>query len=57
MNIKTMDIDLLSIQEARILAENAAEAQKVLRTFTQEKIDEIVARMAEAASQIGRAHV
>lgn len=50
MNIKTMDNDLLSIQEARILAENAAEAQKVLAGFTQEKIDEIVARMAEAAA-------
>ena len=50
MNIKTMDNDLLSIQEARILAENASEAQKILATFPQEKIDEIVARMAEAAS-------
>ena len=50
MNIKTMDNDLLSIQEAKILAENASEAQKILATFPQEKIDEIVARMAEAAS-------
>lgn len=45
MNI--IDNDLLSIQEARILAENAREAQKLLATFSQEKLDEIVERMAE----------
>jgi acetaldehyde dehydrogenase (acetylating) len=45
MNI--IDNDLLSIQEARILAENAREAQKKLATFPQEKLDEIVERMAE----------
>lgn len=45
MNI--MDHDLLSIQEARILAENACEAQKALAAFPQEKLDEIVERMAE----------
>ena len=45
MNI--IDNDLLSIQEARILAENAREAQKILATFPQEKLDEIVERMAE----------
>ncbi|MBZ9622726.1 aldehyde dehydrogenase family protein [Clostridium sp. FP2] len=45
MNI--IDNDLLSIQEARILAENAGEAQKLLATFPQEKLDEIVERMAE----------
>lgn len=42
-----IDKDLLSIQEARILAENAREAQKVLATFTQEQLDAIVDRMAE----------
>lgn len=45
MNI--IDNDLLSIQESRILAENAREAQKALATFPQEKLDEIVERMAE----------
>lgn len=45
MNI--IDKDLLSIQESRILAENAREAQKILATFSQEKLDVIVERMAE----------
>lgn len=45
MNI--IDNDLLSIQEARILAENARGAQKVLATFSQNKLDEIVEHMAE----------
>jgi len=45
MNI--IDNDLLSIQESRILAENAREAQKKLATFSQEKLDVIVERMAE----------
>lgn len=45
MNI--IDNDLLSIQESRILAENASEAQKLVATFPQEKLDEIVERMAE----------
>ncbi len=45
MNI--IDNDLLSIQESRILAENAREAQKALATFPQERLDEIVERMAE----------
>ena len=45
MNI--IDNDLLSIQEARILAENARTAQKVLATFPQKKLDEIVEHMAE----------
>lgn len=45
MNI--IDNDLLSMQEARILAENAREAQKKLATFPQEKLDEIVERMIE----------
>ncbi|NFA59118.1 aldehyde dehydrogenase family protein [Clostridium sporogenes] len=45
MNI--IDNDLLSMQEARILVENAREAQKKLATFPQEKLDEIVERMTE----------
>ena len=49
MNI--IDNDLLSIQESRIIAENAGEAQKLLATFPQEKLDEIVQRMAEEISK------
>lgn len=43
-----IDKDLLSIQDARILAENAFEAQKKLATFSQEKLDLIVDDMAQA---------
>ncbi len=43
-----VDNDLLSMQEARILAENAFEAQKELSTFTQEKLDKIIECMAKA---------
>ncbi|MDP4161044.1 MAG: acetaldehyde dehydrogenase (acetylating) [Bacillota bacterium] len=42
-----IDNDLRSVQEARILVENAREAQKVLGAFSQEKIDKIVGHMAE----------
>ena len=49
--MRIIDHDLLSIQEARILAENAYEAQKALAAFPQEKLDEIVERMAEAISK------
>lgn len=49
-----MDIDLLSIQEARILIENAREAQKILAAFPQEKLDGIVKRMASEASKYAR---
>lgn len=45
MNI--IDSDLLSMQEARILVENAREAQKKMATIPQEKLDEIVERMIE----------
>jgi acetaldehyde dehydrogenase (acetylating) len=44
-----MDRDLESIQEARRLVEKAAQAQKVLETFSQEQIDAVVGAMAEAA--------
>lgn len=50
-----VDNDLLSIQEARILAENAFEAQKMLATFSQEKLDGIVECVAEAAAGHARA--
>lgn len=49
-----IDNDLLSIQEARILAENAREAQKLLAAFPQEKLDEIVERMAEEVGKYAR---
>ena len=44
------DKDLLSIQQARILAENAFEAQKKLAAFSQEKLDAIVEAVAEEVS-------
>ena len=43
MNI--IDNDLLSIQESRILVENAYEAHKKLATFSQEMLDKIVDAM------------
>ena len=49
MKVNIIDNDLLSIQEARILTENAYEAQQKLATFPQEKLDEIVEAMAQAA--------
>ncbi|MEW9095986.1 MAG: aldehyde dehydrogenase family protein [Clostridiaceae bacterium] len=45
--MRIIDNDLLSIQESRILVENAREAQRRLATFSQEKLDEIVERMTE----------
>lgn len=49
--MQRMDHDLLSVQEARILVENAREAQKALAAFPQEKLDIIVENMAAAAYQ------
>jgi acetaldehyde dehydrogenase (acetylating) len=49
-----VDNDLLSIQEARILAENAREAQKKLSNFPQQKLDEIVDRIAEEINKHAR---
>jgi len=49
-----IDNDLLSVQEARILVENAREAQKVLAAFPQEKLDKIVGHMAEAVYKSAR---
>jgi acetaldehyde dehydrogenase (acetylating) len=43
------DKDLLSVQQARLLASRAKEAQKSLAAFTQEKIDAVVDAMAAAA--------
>lgn len=46
--MKIIDNDLLSIQESRILAENAKAAQRQMALFSQEKLDGIVERMAAA---------
>ncbi len=43
------DKDQQSIEQARDLAERAFEAQKILATFSQEKIDEILSVMARVA--------
>lgn len=45
MNI--IDNDLLSMQEARIIAENSKEAQKELALFNQEKIDIVIDKIVE----------
>ena len=47
--MSVQDKDLLSIQQARSLAARAREAQRAMADFTQEKVDRIVAAMAEAA--------
>ncbi|CCO23630.1 aldehyde dehydrogenase family protein [Maridesulfovibrio hydrothermalis] len=46
-----VDNDLLSVQQARIMAENAYEAQKKLAAFPQEKLDEIVEQLAKAVEE------
>ncbi len=46
-----MDKDLVSIQESRILMENAAKAHQELATFSQEKLDAIVEVMAASVSK------
>lgn len=49
-----IDRDLLSIQEVRNLIEKAKEAQKILATFTQQEIDNIVRAMAEEGMRASR---
>lgn len=51
MKVNIIDNDLLSIQEARILAENAYEAHRKLVEFPQEKLDEIMECMAKEVSR------
>lgn len=48
------DKDSQSIEQAKELAERAYEAQKILATFSQEKIDDIVGAMARAAREESR---
>lgn len=43
-----IDNDLFSIQEARILVENAMEAQKLLACFPNEKLDEVIGCIVKA---------
>lgn len=45
------DKDLLSMQYARILAENALQAQRAMAAFPQEKLDAIVEGVAEEAAK------
>ena len=51
MQMNLIDNDLLSIQEARILAENAKQAQTRLLTMPQEKLDCAVRAMAKVVAQ------
>ena len=44
----TLDFDLRIIQETRDLARKAKEAQDILATFSQQKLDEIIKSMADA---------
>ena len=46
-----LDVDLQSIQEARVLIDEAYEAQKVLATYSQEQLDQIVCKMATEVSK------
>lgn len=54
MRFEIIDNDLLSVQEARILAENAREAQKRLQTFSQSRLDVIVEHMAQEAAKYAK---
>jgi acetaldehyde dehydrogenase (acetylating) len=48
--VAASDQDALSIQQARLLAARAAEAQRRLAEFSQEQVDAVVAAMAAAAA-------
>lgn len=50
MRLDMIDQDLLSIQEARILAENARDAQLRMASFSQSKLDAIVEALAQAVA-------
>ncbi len=49
-----VDNDLLSMQHARILVENAVEAQKMLACFSQKRLDAVVEAMGRAVSEQAR---
>lgn len=52
--MKVEDKDLISVQQARQLAERAYQAEEVLKDFSQEQVDKIVAAMAKAAERNAR---
>lgn len=54
MRFEMIDNDLLSVQEARILAENAREAQQRLQSFSQSRLDAIVAHLAAEAGKYAK---
>lgn len=43
-----IDHDLLSVQEARVLSENARHAQKEISTYSQERLDQCILNIREA---------
>ena len=43
--MKFVDRDLMAIQEARVLMEEAGEAKTLLATWDQEKLDRVVCAM------------
>lgn len=47
-----VDKDLLSIQEARVLMEEAREARDIMLTFSQERLDSVVECLAAAAGEL-----
>ena len=47
----TLDRDLQSIQEVRELVARAKEAEKILSTFPQEKLDDICSSVADACME------
>lgn len=55
MHTALIDNDLLSIQEARILVENAAQAQRQMAKMSQEQLDFIVRSMAKVVSMHAKA--
>lgn len=52
--MKIQDKDLISIQQARQLAERAHQGGQTLKSFSQEQVDQIVAAMARAAENNAR---
>lgn len=52
--MQIIDNDLLSIQEARILSENAFVAQKEMESFSQEKLDRMVERLPKSCKDVAK---
>lgn len=49
--MKFVDRDLMAIQEARVLMEEAGEAKTLLATWDQEKLDRVVCAMLKTCSE------